>query len=176
MMFLRGTGPHSRESQDWILLSPMKKYMPSGMWYGLVLPRMSLSESLDRYLREQASQDIRRRVSNCFLAVEQETYALAGYYTLAASSIPISDLPEAETRRLPRYPLIPATLIGRLAVDSRYRGRQLGMTLVADAVRRLDKAGVKIVDLIVRRPTLDDVFMTLTGRRAEEPTDEGAST
>ena len=52
-----------------------------------------------------------------------------------------------------------------------------GTGVVADAVRRLDKAGVKIVDLIVRRPTLDDVFMTLTGRRAEEPTEQqGART
>jgi ABC-2 type transport system ATP-binding protein len=50
-----------------------------------------------------------------------------------------------------------------------------GAGVVVNAVRRLDKAGVKVIDLIVRRPTLDDVFMTLTGRRAEEQTgNEGA--
>jgi len=49
-----------------------------------------------------------------------------------------------------------------------------GAGVVVDAVRRLDKAGVKVVDLIVRRPTLDDVFMTLTGRRAEESNGEQA--
>ena len=43
-----------------------------------------------------------------------------------------------------------------------------GSGVVAEAVRRLDKAGVKLVDLNVRRPTLDDVFMTLTGHAAEE--------
>lgn len=43
-----------------------------------------------------------------------------------------------------------------------------GTGVVAEAVRCLDKAGVKITDLTVRRPTLDDVFMTLTGHAAEE--------
>jgi len=50
-----------------------------------------------------------------------------------------------------------------------------GAGVVVEAVRRLDKANVKVVDLIVRRPTLDDVFMTLTGRRAEETNGQGAS-
>ena len=44
---------------------------------------------------------------------------------------------------------------------------------IAEAVRRLDDAGVGIEDIAVRRPTLDDVFMSLTGHAAEEePTDE----
>jgi ABC-2 type transport system ATP-binding protein len=42
---------------------------------------------------------------------------------------------------------------------------------IADAVRRLDEAGVGIDDIAVRRPTLDDVFLTLTGHAAEH---EGA--
>jgi ABC-2 type transport system ATP-binding protein len=40
--------------------------------------------------------------------------------------------------------------------------------VIADAVRRLDDAGVVIDDIAVRRPTLDDVFIALTGRSAEE--------
>jgi ABC-2 type transport system ATP-binding protein len=39
---------------------------------------------------------------------------------------------------------------------------------IVDAVRRLDDAGVGVDDLTLRRPTLDDVFLTLTGRPAEE--------
>jgi ribosomal protein S18 acetylase RimI-like enzyme len=105
--------------------------------------------ALDRYLREQASQDVRRRVANCFVAIEHETRAIAGYYTLAASSVPVAELPDTETRRLPRYPVIPATLIGRLAVDNRYRGRQLGETLVADAVRRTARAEPAAFTLLV---------------------------
>jgi ribosomal protein S18 acetylase RimI-like enzyme len=105
--------------------------------------------TLDRYFREQASQDVRRRVSNCFVAVEQEAYALTGYYTLAASSVPNSELPATETRRLPRYSVVPAALIGRLAVDTRYRGRQLGITLVADAARRAARSDPAAFMLLV---------------------------
>jgi ABC-2 type transport system ATP-binding protein len=39
---------------------------------------------------------------------------------------------------------------------------------IAEAVRRLDAAGVAIDDIALRRPTLDDVFITLTGHAAEE--------
>ena len=45
-------------------------------------------------------------------------------------------------------------------------------TSIADAVRRLDSAGVEVEDLAVRRPTLDDVFITLTGHAAEEASEE----
>jgi predicted N-acetyltransferase YhbS len=61
----------------------------------------------------------------------------------------VAELPITETRRLPRYPVLPATLIGRLAVDNRYRGRQLGVTLVADAVRRTARAEPAAFTLLV---------------------------
>jgi ABC-2 type transport system ATP-binding protein len=44
--------------------------------------------------------------------------------------------------------------------------------VVAEAVRRLDEAGVELEDLEVHRPTLDDVFLSLTGHVAEEPAEE----
>ena len=53
-----------------------------------------------------------------------------GFYTLAATSIAMTDLPDELTRRLPRYPSISATLMGRLAVDARHRGRRLGELLL----------------------------------------------
>ncbi len=90
-------------------------------------------EALNRYLRTQASQDIRRRVANCFVAVELNTGRVAAYYTLASASILLSDLPPEQAKRLPRYPTLPAVRIGRLAVDSRFQGRGLGMGLLADA-------------------------------------------
>src|SRR3974390_1551155 len=52
---------------------------------------------------------------------------------MAAASIALSDLSAAEAKRLPRYPTVPAVLIGRLAVDERFQGRGLGAALVADA-------------------------------------------
>ncbi|HEY8872715.1 MAG TPA: GNAT family N-acetyltransferase, partial [Stellaceae bacterium] len=71
--------------------------------------------ALDRYFRELVSQDIRRRLSNCFVALDPAA-TVAGYYTFAATGVPLAELPADQMRRLPRYPSIPAGLIGRLAV------------------------------------------------------------
>ena len=104
--------------------------------------------ALDRYLHELATQDIRRRVSNCFVACDGAG-AVAAYYTFAAASFPLSDLPPEETRRLPRYGVLPAGLIGRLAVDQRFRGQRLGSALVIDAARRAAGADPAIFALVV---------------------------
>jgi len=93
-------------------------------------------EALDRYLKTQATQDIRRRIASCIVAVESATDLLAGYYTIAAASIPLVNLPPEEAKRLPRYPTLPAVRIGRLAVDQKFQGRGLGGALLVDAARR----------------------------------------
>jgi ribosomal protein S18 acetylase RimI-like enzyme len=103
---------------------------------------------LDRYIRELASQDIRRRISNCFVAIAPAG-KIVGYYTFAATSIPLSELPPELVRRLPRYPVLPACLIGRLAVDETFRGRGLGGALIVDAVARAMHADPAIFALIV---------------------------
>jgi GNAT superfamily N-acetyltransferase len=92
-------------------------------------------EALDRYFQAQASQDIRRRVASCFVLVNVDG-SVAGYYTLSATSIALVDLPAAFSKKLPRYPAIPATLMGRLAVDQQHRGRGLGELLLFDAFSR----------------------------------------
>jgi GNAT superfamily N-acetyltransferase len=93
-------------------------------------------EPLDRYFRSQAGQDARRRVASCFVLIEPPAAIPIGFYTLAASSIAFADLPDALAKRLPRYPLVPATLMGRLAVDVRHRGRRWGEHLLLDALAR----------------------------------------
>ncbi|MFT3817016.1 MAG: GNAT family N-acetyltransferase [Rubrivivax sp.] len=105
--------------------------------------------ALDRYLATQAGQDARRRVSACYVAVEIESGRLAGYYTLAASGVPLTDLPEAVAKRLPRYPLVPVAHIGRLAVDSAFQGRKLGGALLADAALRALRSEVAVFALAV---------------------------
>jgi ribosomal protein S18 acetylase RimI-like enzyme len=105
-------------------------------------------EPLDRYLRELASQDIKRRVSNCFVALDDDG-VIAGYYTFAATSLPLTELSPEETKRLPRYALLPAGLIGRLAVDLRFQGRRLGGALVMDAAARAARGDPAIFALIV---------------------------
>lgn len=106
-------------------------------------------EAIDRYLQVQASQDMRRRISNCFVAVPEDASGVAGYYTLAASSIPLGEIPPALSRKLPRYPLLPAVLIGRLAVDGRFAGRSLGSALLYDAIARSARADPAVFALIV---------------------------
>jgi ribosomal protein S18 acetylase RimI-like enzyme len=105
-------------------------------------------EALDQYLRERATQDIRRRVSNCFVALGPAG-GIAAYYTFAATGIPLTDLAPAVIRRLPRYPTVPAALIGRLAVDQRFRGQGLGAALIVDAIARAMRAEPAIFALVV---------------------------
>ena len=92
-------------------------------------------EPLDRYFRTQVSQDIKRRVTACFVASDMKG-KIAGYYTLASASVLLADLPEAVIKKLPRYPSVPAVRMGRLAVDQAFKGKGLGASLLADALRR----------------------------------------
>jgi ribosomal protein S18 acetylase RimI-like enzyme len=93
-------------------------------------------DALDRYLQTQVTQDIRRRITNCFVVVEIATGHVAAYYTLSAASIPLADLPPDETKRLPRYPTLPAVRIGRLAVDRQFQRRGLGELMLMNAFHR----------------------------------------
>jgi GNAT superfamily N-acetyltransferase len=90
---------------------------------------------LDNYLHHQAGQDARRKVAAPFVVAGQGG-AILGYYTLSAYSVRAAELPEAIAKRLPRYPLLPATLLGRLAVDASCRGLGLGRFLLMDALHR----------------------------------------
>src|ERR1035437_9013754 len=93
------------------------------------------AELLDRYFQQQVTQDIRRRVTACFVALTSEQ-RIAGYYTLASASVPLTDLPPGISKKLPRYPLVPAVIMGRLAVDQDFKGQGLGGALLADALSR----------------------------------------
>jgi len=103
-------------------------------------------EPLDRYFRELVTQDVKRRVSNCFVALDAAG-AIAGYYTFAAASL--TELSADEKHRLLRYALLPAGLIGRLAVDQKYQGQRLGSALIMDAAARAALAEPAIFALIV---------------------------
>ncbi|MDR1920414.1 MAG: GNAT family N-acetyltransferase [Candidatus Adiutrix sp.] len=106
------------------------------------------SEALDKYLREQVSRDIRRRVSTCFVALTDEQ-RIAGYYTLASAGIPLIDLPPNIVKKLPRYPSVPAVRLGRLAVDQAFKGLGLGSALLADAIHRSITAEIASYAIVV---------------------------
>jgi GNAT superfamily N-acetyltransferase len=75
--------------------------------------------------------------------------AVGGYYTLSATAVKLGDLPDQTVRRLPRYPLVPATLLGRLAVDRRFQGRGYGRFLLADALCRVARSEIASFAVIV---------------------------
>jgi len=105
-------------------------------------------EPLDRYFRTQASQDIKRRVTACFTALDAGG-RVAGYYTLASASILLTDLAENLAKKLPRYPNVPAVRMGRLAVDRNFKGKGLGAALLADALRRAVTAEIAAYAFVV---------------------------
>ncbi len=110
---------------------------------------LSGSEELDRYLREQASQDIKRRIATCFVAVSIATNDVAGYYSLAATSVALSAFSPEVARKLPRYPVVPSVLLGRLAVARHYQGQGVGGILLADALKRTARAELGVFAMVV---------------------------
>lgn len=104
---------------------------------------------LDRYFQEQASQDARRRTGACYVAVDADSGSIAGYYTLAAAGVPLTDIPVAMAKKLPRYPSVPVARLGRLALASRFQGQQLGAALLWDAALRASRPEVAMFALVV---------------------------
>lgn len=90
---------------------------------------------LDRYLHHQAGQDARRKVAAPFVLTDGNG-TVVGYYTLSAYSVRLAELTEAMAKKLPRYPRLPATLLGRLAISTSCRGQSLGRFLLMDALHR----------------------------------------
>ena len=91
--------------------------------------------ALDSYLQRQAAQDMEKHAAVVYVAVIEHP-AIAGYYTLSQFSVDFVHLPESLAKRLPRYPIVPATLLGRLAIATSLRGQRLGETLLFDALHR----------------------------------------
>jgi len=106
--------------------------------------------ALDDYIRHHASQDVKKRIAACFVLLDEtNNNRVAGYYSLAATGIRADDAPPELARKLPKYPMIPATLIGRLASDQRYRGRGLGEYLLMDALLKSAVAAKDIGSIAV---------------------------
>jgi len=106
------------------------------------------SEPLDRYFHQQVSQDVRRRVTACFVAIASDQ-RIAGYYTLASASVLLHELPEEIGKKLPRYPSVPTVRMGRLAVDRTFKGQGLGGALLADALTRAARNEIAAYALVV---------------------------
>lgn len=107
---------------------------------------------LDRYIRTQAGQDARKNMAAPFVLAPKGI--VIAYYTLSATAVRLNDLPLATRRKLPLYPLVPATLLGRLAVDRRHQGQGYGRFMLADALYRSLQSEIASFAVIV--DALDD--------------------
>jgi ribosomal protein S18 acetylase RimI-like enzyme len=105
-------------------------------------------EALDRYLQKQAGQDVSKRVAAAFVITPDGT-TIAGFHTLSAHLVNLADLPESVAKRLPRYPNVPATLLGRLAVSDNFRGQGIGELLLLDALKRALGNTVEVASAVV---------------------------
>jgi GNAT superfamily N-acetyltransferase len=83
------------------------------------------------------------------VALNPVTEQIIGYYTLSATAIEVSGLAPDLARRLPRYPDLPAVLLGRLAVSSEYQGQGIGTLLLADAMKRAYRHSHEIAAMAV---------------------------
>ncbi len=113
-------------------------------------------ERLNRYLQNQAGQDVKRKLSACFVLTGGND-EIQGYYTLSNSAIPLSNFPEAIRKKLPRsYTSIPATLLGRLAIDIKHQWKGIGKVLLVDALKRSHEISKEIGSFAVVVDPIDN--------------------
>ncbi len=102
---------------------------------------------LDNYLQKQARQDMKRKLTACFILSDEER--IKGYYTLSSASIQRSQLPESIIKKLPpSYNDLPVTLLGRLAVDIKFKGQGVGKLLLIDALKRSFETSITSIALM----------------------------
>jgi predicted GNAT family N-acyltransferase len=112
-------------------------------------------ERLDRYFHRQAGQDQQKRVAATFVLAAGTR--VLGYYTLSATSVALAELPESIAKKLPKYPVVPATLLGRLAVSRMHRGQGFGEFLLLDALRRSLEHSREVASFAVIVDAKDDL-------------------
>jgi predicted GNAT family N-acyltransferase len=114
------------------------------------------NDSLDNYIGKQASQDLERKISTVFVLIDEPDQQILAYYTLSSYTVNITDLDEDTAKRLPRYPRLPATLLGRLAVDNKHKSKGYGELMLVDALQKALNVSIQVASLAVIAEALDD--------------------
>ena len=125
------------------------------------------NDRIDRYFQQNASQDVKRGYTACNLLVEQSTSQIAGFYTLSSHSVALTEVADELARKLPRYPSVPAALIGWMGRDANFRGQGIGPLLLADAITRLARAPLGIHAICA--DAIDDAAAAFYRRHQFEP-------
>lgn len=134
------------------------KYITSPLSSSHIRTKFSCGkESLDNYLHKQVNQDIKKKITTCFVLADGKNNVV-GYYTLSSDTIPRDQLPEKIIKKLPKsYLNLPTTLLGRLALDTNHKGQGMGVLLLLDALRRsMDVANQSIGSMAVTVNPLDN--------------------
>ena len=114
--------------------------------------------ALDQYLQRQATQDVKKHVTVAFV-LTPDGKTVAGFYTLSQYAVELDVIPEEIARKLPKYSHIPATLLGRLAVSTSFRGQRLGEILLLDALKRSLHGSRQLASFAVMVDAKDDSAM-----------------
>lgn len=119
--------------------------------------------SLYHYLGIQAGQDVRKKMTACYIYSEEDSNEVMGYYTLSNHSIPSLQIPE-DLRKKMLYPDIPVTLLGRLAIDKNHQGKGIGKILLLDALKKYFHATKAIGSYAVVVNPIDENEETFYGK------------
>lgn len=93
--------------------------------------------SLNNYIQTQVSQDVKKKLSVCFVLLDSDDFTVEGYYTLSNASISYGEVPEKLRKKYPKsYEYIPVTLLGRLAINAKIKGKGFGSKILIDALKR----------------------------------------
>lgn len=113
------------------------------------------NQQLDSYLQRQAGQELKKRAAVPFV-ITPDQKTIAGFYTLSQYAVDLGELPQEVSKKMPRYPMVSATLLGRLAVSERFRGQRLGERLLMDALHRALLSSKQIASAAVIVDAKDD--------------------
>ena len=105
--------------------------------------------ALDQYLYKLASQDVRKCIAATFVLTKKNDREVLGFYTLSSFAVNLGELPRKISKQLPKYPMLPATLLGRLAVTKKYQSKGLGKLLLVDALYRIVNVSKEIGTMAV---------------------------
>ena len=112
---------------------------------------------LNNYIWQQAKQDVKRDLSACFVLTDSLDLKVIGYYTLSSNSIPKDDFPDHLIKKMPpSYVNLPTILLGRLAIDSRFKGNGYGELILIDALNRCVEISQNLGTLAVVVDPIDD--------------------
>lgn len=113
-------------------------------------------ESLNKYIKKLASQDLKRKAATVFVLIDSIEANVIAYYTLSSFSIELTEIEPKLAKKLPRYPLLPATMLGRLAVDKKYKGKGLGQLMLVDGMKKSYQASKQIASVALLVEAIDE--------------------